>query len=290
MNNTIHFFDLDGTLWSVKTNAWIIDTRKPGVPILKLRDSELKLILAGVYINEEVYIEYNGETYWIGKKILERIKKFRPNIKEEYLGLSFYEKLDPKFYDNLKIYKENIRHLIEGGKCDVGILSARYSDEKDKLLLTTLKKELTDIGLDIDKFYYVNDYYKPTNDTQTSTKKANILLEHLVGFHIQNDKFVPLKQDRYEKVYFYDDEPSNIDVANNIQEFFDGYLENSEDEVYNRIIKVINEIKPTLYTNLITNNSLNRFKTTEVKLHEPIKYPIKIQESRILKFKSFFKG
>jgi hypothetical protein len=289
MNDTIHFFDLDGTLWSIKTNAWIIDTRKPGVPILKLRDSELKLILAGVYINEEIYIEYNGETYWIGKKLLDRIKKFKPNIKEEYLGLSFYEKLDPKFYDNLKIYKENIRHLVEGEKCDIGILSARYSDEKDTLLLTTLKKELEDIGLDIDKFYYVNDYYKPMNDTQTSTKKANVLIEHLVGFHIQDDKFVPLKQDRYEKVYFYDDEPSNIDVANNIQEFLDGYLENSEDEVYNRIIKVIKEKKPTLYTNLITNNSLNRFKTTEIILHEPIKYPIKIQESKILKFKDMFK-
>jgi len=289
MNDTIHFFDLDGTLWSIKTNAWIIDTRKPGVPILKLRDSELKLILAGVYINEEIYIEYNGETYWIGKKLLDRIKKFKPNIKEEYLGLSFYEKLDPKFYDNLKIYKENIRHLVEGEKCDIGILSARYSDEKDTLLLTTLKKELEDIGLDIDKFYYVNDYYKPMNDTQTSTKKANVLIEHLVGFHIQDDKFVPLKQDRYEKVYFYDDEPSNIDVANNIQEFLDGYLENSEDEVYNRIIKVIKEKKTTLYTNLITNNSLNRFKTTEIILHEPIKYPIKIQESKILKFKDMFK-
>ena len=130
----------------------------------------------------------------------------------------------------MKIYKDNIRHIIEDNNCDIGILSARYSDDKDKLLLTTLEKELEDVGLKIDKFYYVGDYYKPVSDNKVSQKKADILLEHLTGFHIENDKFVPLKQDKYNKVYFYDDEPMNIDVANNIQDSFDGYLENTDDE------------------------------------------------------------
>ena len=118
-----------------------------------------------------------------------------------------------------------------------------------------------------------------------NTRKANILLEHVVGFHIKEDRFVPLKQDRYDKVYFYDDEPNNIFVTNDIQQLLDEYLINTEEEVYNRIVKTIKEKQPILYNNLITNNSLNRFKTTEVKLHEPIKYPIKLQENKILRFK-----
>lgn len=286
MNNTIHFFDLDGTLWSVKTNAWIIDKRKPGVPILKLNDSELKLVLAGVYINDEIYIEYNDEIYWIGKKLFNRIRKVKSNIKMEDLGLSYYEKLNPQYYDNMKFFKNNIRHLVDNSEpSDIGILSARFSDEKDKKLLTTLKDELKNIGLDINKFYYVGDHYYPNVSIKMSTRKANVLLEHLVGFHINKDKFVPLKQDLYREVYFYDDEPNNIFVANDIQEMLDGYLINTDEEVYNRIIKNIKEKQPILYTNLITNNSLNRFKTTENKLHEPIKYPIKIQENRIFRFK-----
>ena len=290
MNNIIHFFDLDGTLWSVNTNAWVIDKRKPGVPLLKLKESELKLILAGVYINEEVYFEYNGEIYWVGKKLFARIKKLRPNIEMEDLGISFYEKLNPKYYDNMKFFKENIRHLIDDKNTDIGILSARFNDEKDKNLLNSLKKELEDIGLSISKFFYVGDFYAPNINTKLSTRKANILLEHLVGFHIQDDRFIPLKQDLYREVYFYDDEPSNIDVANNVQEFLNGYLINTEEEVYNRIIKNIKEKHSALYTNLITNNSLNRFKTTEIKLKEPLKYPIKVNESKILKFKDLYKS
>jgi len=286
MNNTIHFFDLDGTLWSVKTNAWIIDKKKPGVPILKLKDSELKLILSGVYINDEIYIEYNDEVYWIGKKLFNRIIKIKPNVKMQDLGLSYYEKLNPQYYDNMKFFKNNIKHLIDNSEpSDIGILSARFSDEKDKKLLVTLKDELKNMGLDIHKFYYVGDHYYPNVSIKMSTRKANVLLEHLVGFNISKDKFVPLKQDLYREIYFYDDEPNNIFVANDIQDMLDGYLVNTDEEVYNRIIKNIKEKQPILYTNLITNNALNRFKTTEIKLHEPIKYPIKIQENRIFRFR-----
>ncbi len=288
MNNTIHFFDLDGTLWSVKTNAWIIDKRKPGVPILKLKDSELKLIIAGVYINEEVYIEYNDQVYWIGKQLFDRIKKVKPNIKMEDLGLSYYEKINPKYYDNMKFFKNNIRHLVDNAsESDIGILSARFSDEKDKNLLNSLKDELDKLGLKISKFFYVGDYYYHNMNTNMSVRKANVLLEHLVGFHIDKNKFVPLKQDLYREVYFYDDEPNNIFVANDIQQLFDDYLINTDEEVYNRIIKNVKEKQSVLYTNLITNNSLNRFKTTEVKLHEPLKYPIKVNESKILKFRDY---
>lgn len=287
MNNTIHFFDLDGTLWSVRTNAWIIDKRKPGVPILKLMDSELKLILSGVYINEEVYIEYNDQTYWIGKKLFDRIKNIK-NIRMEDMGLSYYEKIDPKFYDNMKFFKNNIRHLVDNDeKVDIGILSARFSDDKDKNLLNSLKKELENLGLKIDKFYYVGDFYYPNVNLKMSTRKANVLLEHLVGFHIREDRFVPLKQDLYHQVYFYDDEPNNIFVANDIQQLFDDYLINTEEEVYNRIIKNIKEKQSVLYTNLITNNALNRFKTTEIKLHEPIKYPIRVNEGKLLRFRDY---
>jgi hypothetical protein len=96
-----------------------------------------------------------------------------------------------------------------------------------------------------------------------------------------------LKQDLYREVYFYDDEPNNIYVANDIQQFFDDYLINTDEEVYNRIIKNVKEKQSVLFTNLITNNALNRFKTTEIKLHEPLKYPIKVNESKILRFRDY---
>lgn len=285
MNNAIHFFDLDGTLWLVKTNAWVINKKKPNSPIFKLKNSELKLILAGVYLNDELPIDYNGKKYWISQKLFDRILLYKPNIDIDDLGISFFEKINPEYYDNVKFYKENIRHLIGKEGFDIGILSARFSDDKDKKILNILKTELENVGLSIDKFYYVGDHYYPTINESVNIRKSNILLEHLVGFHINKDRFVPLKQDLYKDVYFYDDEPNNIFSANAIQKLLNGYLENTDTEVFNRIIKNIKEKHPVLHTNLVTNNSLNRFKTTVTKLTEPIKYPIKIQENKILRFK-----
>ena len=47
-----------------------------------------------------------------------------------------------------------------------------------------------------------------------------------------------------------------FNVANNIQEFFEDYLRNTDDEVFNRISKRIGEQNPKLFTHLITNNQL----------------------------------
>lgn len=286
MNNIIHLFDLDGTLWSIKNSAWVIKKDNPSKPILKLKSGELSSILSGVYINDEIDIDYNGKKYWINEDLFEKIKKRKPNITKEQIGISFYEYIDPKYYDNLKFYKENIRHLIDVKDIDIGILSARFSDEKDKKLLNILKKELDNIGLDIEKFYYVGDHYLPNVNTDINIRKSNILLEHLVGYHIEKNKFVPIKQDLYKEVYFYDDEPHNIYVANNIQETLDEYLQNTDDETHKRVIYNIKNNKPILYTNLITNNHLNRFKTIKIEINEPTKYPIVI-ENKILKFSNF---
>ena len=291
MNNIIHFFDLDGTLWGLDTKAWIILKKYPNNPLIKLSNGQLTDILFGVYKKDEIIINYNGNNYWISKQIFNKIKKSIPNIKEDQLGLSFIEKVNPIYYKNLTFYKENIRHLINEKGIDIGILSGRYSEEDDNKLLALLKSELDNIGLEINKFYYVSDFFKPTFDNNVNFKKRNILLEHLVGFKINDDHFIPIKQDLYKEVHFYDDEFQNINTANNIQEIFEEYLRKTDDEVYNRIMLRVNDIKPLLYTYLITNNNLNRFKTTKIELQKPKRFPIKIEENNkfISKFNKFIK-
>ena len=243
MNNIIHFFDLDGTLWGLDTKAWIILKKYPNNPLIKLSNGQLTDILFGVYKKDEIIINYNGNNYWISKQIFNKIKKSIPNIKEDQLGLSFIEKVNPIYYKNLTFYKENIRHLINEKGIDIGILSGRYSEEDDNKLLALLKSELDNIGLEINKFYYVSDFFKPTVDNNVNFKKMNILLEHLVGFKINDDHFIPIKQDLYKEVHFYDDEFQNINTANNIQEIFEEYLRKTDDEVYNRIMLRVNDIK-----------------------------------------------
>ena len=64
MNKTIHFFDLDRTLWSIDTRPWVINKNDPSKPIIRLSKEEALYILSGIYKNEEQMIEYNGKTYY----------------------------------------------------------------------------------------------------------------------------------------------------------------------------------------------------------------------------------
>jgi hypothetical protein len=278
MNNVIHFFDLDGTLWGTNTKAWIIDKKHIGKPLLKLNNIELSDILSGVHKKDEIGINYNGQDYWISQEMFDKIEKKIPSIDEDRLGLSFIENIDNENIKKLSFHKNNIRHLVGKNNFDFGILSARHDVDNDDKILNLLKKELSDIGIRINKFYYVSDFFTPRKYGATSYKKADVLLEHLVGFHIKNDHFEPIKQDFYQEVNFYDDDFQNINIANDIQKTFELYLKNTDDEVFERIIETIKENKPVLITHLIVNNDVNRFKSTKIELKTPTTFPVKIEE------------
>jgi hypothetical protein len=289
MNKIIHFFDLDGTLWKINTCAWVIDKENPAEPLIRLNKNDLFDLINGVFKNDELLIDYDGQEYWFSQAMLDKIMKNKKSIKDEKrIGLSFIEFNNPNFFKKLDFYKENLRHLINADKnFDLGIISARFSVENDSNLLKALKNELENIGLMINKFYYVCDFFNVKNNDRINFKKNDILLEHLIGFHIKGDHFIPIKQDSYNEIYFYDDEIQNINTANNIQLQLEEYLKNTDDEVFNRIIERIKS-KPILYTNLVTNNGMNRFKTTKIELHIPIKFPVKLDERKIYKFRDLY--
>ena len=286
MNTTIHFFDLDNTLWNIENKIWVIHKNNPNRPILYLSKDDYIKIMNGIYHNDDLEVNYNGNKYWISEELFNKIKKKRPAIEIDDIGISYIERIDPSYFNKLKIHIDNIKHITDTN-VDIGILSARHNPENDKLLLAELNKELSKYELEIKKFYYTSNKISTKHNISHSRDKVKVLLENLTGFHIKEDRFAPLKQDFYTEVHFYDDEFSNIDYANNIQEELNKYLENTDDEIFNRIIGRIKNNNVLLYTHLITNNELNRFKTTKIQLTTPIKYPIKIEEGKIIKFKDF---
>lgn len=287
MNKIIHFFDLDNTLWTIDNNAWIISKNNSSKPLIVLNKIELNDILNGVFKKQDNLIEYNGEQHWISDSMFDKIKKRNNKIELEDLGISFIEYTNSDFYDKINIFLENVRHLIGNKNVELGIISARYSVDNDKNILIALKNELNKVGLFINKFYYVSDFFKKRNDDIININKMKIILEHISGFHIKGDHFLPIKQDFYNEIHFYDDEIQNIDTVNNIQEYMEDYIKNSEDDIFYKIINKIDKFKPVIYTHLITNNSLNRFKTTKITIQKPIKYSIKVEEKFSSNFNDF---
>lgn len=272
----MHMFDLDGTLWNIESKVWILDKEKSHKPILRLDEKELNNILNGVYVKDNLKIEYNGENFHISNDLFEKITK-KKKITIEQLGLSWIEYYDDKYINNTKttyLFK-NINHL-RNKKEYVCLLSGRTNRERHAKKLNELRKKLKEIGVDIFKIYFVSDrfYNKHTHDI--SVKKTYKIIEHLVGVKIENDKFTPLKQDWFNNICFYDDLKMNIDYANDIQRIFETILKHTDDELYDIIIERVTKHNLTLNTNLITNNELNLFKSEKIILKVPLKFPTNI--------------
>jgi len=287
MIKKIHFFDLDGTLLNIHSDIWIIDKDKPYKPILKVPMLEFSLIRNGVYKRFNLPIKYNGETYFISDNMYKNIKKKSKSENLNRFGFSFNNFHDRNILNKSKInyLLDNIEHLRNEKNIDIGILTARSNSYTFSDIINDLRLKLKDMNLTINKIYFVGDKFSVYTDAETSLKKVYVLLEHLIGFKIKNNKFIFDKQDWYQEIHFYDDFDQNIQYANDIQNIFNNILKNSDDEIKSIIINRVNDNVLILNNYLITNNELNRFKTTTITLYEPIKYPI--IENMITNFSMF---
>jgi len=286
-NKEAYIYDIDGTLIDINVKAWIIDKRMPSIPILKLDPLELFMIQKGAYKKDELVIDYNDTTNYISKELFAKIQK-KKLITIENLGISFIEYIDDRIFNKVKVNYliDNIRHLTEITD-KIIILTGRYDRKSFAKVLNKLRLQLTDLGIEIWKMHFVGD--STVNSNNVSTEKVKCLLEYLIGLKIENDEFIPIKQDQFDLIHFYDNEFKNIDYAEDIQLYFEQTLRNTkDDEVYKFVMKRLEKVKPTLELNFITSNELNKFKTTTVSLETPRRYPIRVTENtRIKRFNEF---
>ncbi len=290
MIKEIAMFDIDGVLWNIDTEIWLIDKEKPYKPILKIDNIEFSLIKNGFYKKDNILLDYNGNKFYISRKMYDKVYKKTGFENIARLGLSFINYNSKEYLDNTKIdfLLDNIDHL-RGKNIDIGLLTARSNQKIHADLLNELRLKLKDMHIPLTKIFFTGDRIKFGYETKDSINKIHILLEHLIGFKIKNNRFIPIKQDWYNKVHFYDDNILNIDYANNIQFILDGLLKLTDDELFRIIIDRLNEEKLTLYTHLVTNNKLNKFKSKKIILIEPIKYPLYKESMKYLKLYEKFK-
>jgi hypothetical protein len=288
-NKEILFFDLDNTLWFVKSDVWVIDKNEPSEPILRISPIEFVLIKNGIYNKNGYLVEYNGESYYISNDLVDRIQR-KKKIRLKDIGISYAEYFDEDILNkkDVQLLLNNIKHII-GKDVEIGVLTARSDRKKHATLLNKLRVKLKEYGLEIDKIYFVSETIKSGGYfDRVLYNKNKVLLEHLVGLTIEDDKFIPIKKDAYNKVYFYDDIKSNIISANNLQEYFDNLILNSDEECVEYIKNRLENNDLILVNNLVTNNELNPFETTTIKLSPPIKYPIKVSDNKLtVKFENF---
>ena len=283
-------FDLDNSLWYIKSDVWVIDKNKPNVPILKISPIEFALIKNGIYVKDDILIEYNNEKFYISRDMMERIQR-KKNIRFGNIGISYSEFFDDDILNkkDVQLLLNNIKHLI-GKNIEIGVLTARSDRKKHTTLLNKLRLKLKEYGLEINKIYFVSESIRFGYQDKIIYDKNKILISHLIGLTIEDTHFAPIKTDAYDTVYFYDDVTSNILNSNNLQDYFDVLVRNSDSECVEFINNRFENNTLTLVNNLITNNELNPFETKVIKLVPPIKFPIKVVDNKLtVKFEKFNK-
>lgn len=290
MSKELALFDLDNTIWYIKSDIWLIDKNKPSVPILKISPIEFALIKNGIYIKDELSIDYNGEIFFISKDMVERVQRKYRNMRLSSLGISYNEYFNEDILNDkdVKLLLDNIKHLI-GKNIEIGVLTARSDRKKHSTLLNKLRLKLKEYGLEINKIYFVSESIRAIGFMdKVIYDKNKVLLEHLIGLTIEDKHFVPIKKEAYDKVHFYDDVKSNFLNANNLQDYFDFLVRNSDDECIEYINNRIKNNKILLINNLVSNNVVNPFETNIIELKIPIKYPIKVSDNKLtVKFEKF---
>lgn len=264
--NKAYFIDLDDTLISNPAKWWIVDKKNPANYILRINKLEAQLILQGFYKSNGYEINYNGLNGWISQDLYNKILK-KKNIKPEDIGISFREYLDVNLIESqiatLIIHIDNIKHLK--GKT-INLLTARSNKKAHQKLIDNLNTRLSNLDINIDKEYFISDPTIVNSHGSIGEKKVYVLLEHLLGYKIDNNQFKPILVEQYNEIDFYDDEETNLEACNNIHKIINNLLKKSEpfmtDKIRNKIS--LNDIVLNFY--LIGSNEVNMFNKFTIKL------------------------
>jgi hypothetical protein len=263
-----HFFDID-TILITNNKVWIVDKSYPNIPLLKIEKSDFNLIKSGIYKSQNNKIEFGGKSYWVPKDLMETLK-IKCKINKSNLSnliFSMQEFMNKELIENLDydINLDNLLHL-KNTDDDIYIICSKNAKKNYELMIKKVEEKLKDNGLVIKNYYFISETFYNRNEDQISHKKIRLLLQHLIGLKTEGDKFTDEEITSYTEVFFYDDEDSSINLANNCNNVCEFLLSNTENTIKSKIKDILKSEEKILYTNLVSPNKFNRFQTKKIQL------------------------
>lgn len=266
MIENAHFFDID-TLIKVDSQVWIVSKMKPSIPIIKITQSEFNLIKKGIYRKHNSPLTMSGETYWLPQNLLEEIKIKAKNFKSDITDLVFsmQEFMNPSVIENLdyEILTNHFSHL-KNKTDDIYVICSKNNKKNYEIIIKKLEGELEKMGLSIKKYYYLSETFYNRDTDYISHIKVKVLLQHLIGYKTDNNKFVNEELTKYDRIYFYDDEPNVISIAIKANDVFQFLLKETEDSLKSTIKELVTNEELVLVVNKVTNNKINPIDSKEV--------------------------
>jgi hypothetical protein len=105
------------------------------------------------------------------------------------------------------------------------------------------------------------------NDDDIKFKKMRLLLQHLVGYKTEGDKFKDDEITRYDQIHFYDNYSETLKITKEMNNLLEFILSRTDDGLRSVIKEDVNDFKPNLWVHKENENKLNKRSSDKVILN-----------------------
>jgi hypothetical protein len=262
-----HFYDISTLIYVESGNAWVVDKKNPNIPIMKISKSDLRLMQSGIWKSQGNKIEFNGKIFWIPTDIYNQIKIKTKIVGANFanLAISLQEFLNPEIISNndFRLRTENIMDLKNKVE-DIYLICSKLTKKLWEPFIEKLMEKLEEEGIKIKNYYYISDHPIHWENDDTQYKKLRLLIQHLVGYKTDGQKFSDEKIDRYSRVNYFDTELDTLTLESKINPLLNFLIQNSPEGFKSIIKEDLKDFKPKLTINRISDNDYNRLDSVNV--------------------------
>jgi len=260
------FIDLDA-LVKIENKAWIVDKNSPNIPLLKLSKSDFNLIKSGIYRSQNNKIEFNGVTYWLPSELINKLKIKAKISKIDFgnLAISLQEFLNKSIIDNLDFEVNSfLISKLKNTEDDIYIICSKQTKKNYQNITDKIEKDFLKAGLKIKNYYFISETFYNQKEDNIEFKKMRLLLQHLLGYKTEGDKFIDQEITKYNKIHYYDSNINTLKISDRINELLSFVLSNTDKGLANVIKEDVKDFRPTLYLNRVNDNEVNKIDNKKI--------------------------
>ena len=260
------FIDLDA-LVKIENKAWIVDKNSPNIPLLKLSKSDFNLIKSGIYRSQNNKIEFNGVTYWLPSELINKLKIKAKISKIDFgnLAISLQEFLNKSIIDSLDFEVNSfLISKLKNTEDDIYIICSKQTKKNYQNITDKIEKEFLKAGLKIKNYYFISETFYNQKEDNIEFKKMRLLLQHLLGYKTEGDKFIDQEITKYNKIHYYDSNINTLKISDKINELLSFVLSNTDKGLANVIKEDVKDFRPTLYLNRVNDNEVNKIDNKKI--------------------------
>jgi hypothetical protein len=254
----------------MENHAWVVDKKNANVPIIKISQSDLNLIQSGIFKKQGNKVDFNGRTYYLPESLMNKIKiKTKSfNINFADLGISMQEFMNKSIIEkkDFEINKDLILEL-KNEVDDIYVICSNQTKKSYETIIEKIKEEFEKNGLKIKTFYPISENFMNKSDDDIKFKKMRLLLQHMVGYKTDGQKFKDEEITRYDQIYYYDNYLETLKITKEINNLLEFLLSRSDDGLRSVIKENVSDFRPTLWVHKENENKVNKRTSDKVILN-----------------------